>query len=49
MAMIGPDRKDLQFWRFSDANVLCVRAALRLQRDLDINLAVIGSAFGLLE
>jgi chaperone modulatory protein CbpM len=47
--IIEPAGKEVRLWRFSGANLVRVRAALRLQRDLGINLAGIGLALDLME
>jgi chaperone modulatory protein CbpM len=39
----------VQHWRFSGGTVVRVRSALRLQRDLGVNLAGIGLALDLME
>jgi chaperone modulatory protein CbpM len=47
--IIEPDGKEIHLWRFSEVSLLRVRSALRLQRDLDINLAGVGLALDLIE
>jgi chaperone modulatory protein CbpM len=47
--IIEPDGKEVHLWRFSGANLVRVRSALRLQRDLGVNLAGIGLALNLIE
>jgi chaperone modulatory protein CbpM len=47
--IIEPDGRELHLWRFSGSNVVRVRSALRLQRDLGVNLAGIGLALDLME
>jgi chaperone modulatory protein CbpM len=47
--IIEPEGNEIQSWRFSGANLVRVRSALRLQRDLGINLAGIGLALDLIE
>lgn len=47
--IIEPAGKEIHLWRFSGANLLRVRSALRLQRDLGVNLAGVGLALDLLE
>ena len=44
-SIIEPQGKDSRLWRFSGASLIRARSALRLQRDLGINLA--GSALAL--
>lgn len=41
-AIIEPQGEDLTCWRFSGESIVRVRSALRLQRDLGLNLAGIG-------
>jgi chaperone modulatory protein CbpM len=48
-SIIEPDGKDIHLWRFSGVSLVRVRSALRLQRDLGINLAGIGLALDLME
>jgi chaperone modulatory protein CbpM len=48
-SIIEPDGGEIRSWRFSGASVVRVRSALRLQRDLGVNLAGIALAFDLLE
>ncbi len=47
--IVEPAGKELRLWRFSGTNLVRVRTALRLQRDLGINLAGIGLALDLIE
>lgn len=47
--IIEPDGKEIRLWRFSGVSLVRVRSALRLQRDLGINLAGIGLALDLME
>jgi chaperone modulatory protein CbpM len=47
--IIEPDGKELRLWRFSGVSLVRVRSALRLQRDLGVNLAGIGLALDLME
>ncbi|MDD1606789.1 MAG: chaperone modulator CbpM [Methylococcaceae bacterium] len=47
--IIEPEGKELRLWHFSGKNLVRVRAALRLQRDLGVNLAGIGLAFDLMD
>lgn len=47
--IIEPEGKEMQSWRFSGVNLVRVRSALRLQRDLGVNLAGVGLALDLLE
>lgn len=46
--IIEPAGKDSHGWRFSSIHLLRVRSALRLQRDLGVNLAGIGLALDLM-
>jgi chaperone modulatory protein CbpM len=47
--IIEPDGKELQLWRFSGVSLVRVRSALRLQRDLGVNLAGVALALDLIE
>jgi chaperone modulatory protein CbpM len=47
--IIEPEGKEIHCWRFSGANLVRVRAALRLQRDLGVNLPGIGLALDLMD
>jgi chaperone modulatory protein CbpM len=47
--IIEPDGKEIHLWRFSGVSLVRVRSALRLQRDLGINLAGVGLALDLIE
>jgi chaperone modulatory protein CbpM len=47
--IIEPDGKELHLWRFSGVSLVRVRSALRLHRDLGVNLAGIGLALDLIE
>jgi chaperone modulatory protein CbpM len=47
--IIDPYGKETHLWRFTDAHLVRVRSALRLQRDLGVNLAGIGLALDLIE
>jgi chaperone modulatory protein CbpM len=47
--VIEPDGKDVHLWRFSGKNLVRARSALRLQRDLGVNLAGIALALDLIE
>jgi chaperone modulatory protein CbpM len=47
--IIEPDGREIRLWRFSDLSLVRVRSALRLQRDLGVNLAGIGLALDLME
>jgi chaperone modulatory protein CbpM len=48
-SIIEPDGKEIHLWRFSGVSLVRVRSALRLQRDLGINLAGVGLALDLME
>ncbi|MDD5112678.1 MAG: chaperone modulator CbpM [Methylobacter sp.] len=48
-SIIEPQGETIQCWRFSGTSLGRVRAALRLQRDLGVNLAGIALALDLLE
>ena len=48
-SIIEPQGKNSQSWRFSGSSLLRVRFALRLQRDLGVNLAGIALALDLME
>jgi chaperone modulatory protein CbpM len=47
--IIEPDGREIRLWRFSGVSLVRVRSALRLQRDLGVNLAGIGLALDLME
>jgi chaperone modulatory protein CbpM len=47
--IIDPHGKEIHLWRFSGSNLVRVRSALRLHRDLGINLAGIGLVLDLIE
>jgi len=47
--IIEPVGQDVPDWRFAGVSVLRVRTAIRLNQDLDVNLAGIGLAIDLLE
>ncbi len=47
--IIEPDGKELHSWRFSSVSLVRVRSALRLHRDLGVNLEGIGLALDLME
>lgn len=48
-SIIEPQGEEIRVWRFSGASLVRARSALRLQRDLGINLAGIALALDLLE
>lgn len=48
-SIIEPQGNEVHVWRFSGASLVRVRSALRLQRDLGVNLAGIALALDLLE
>jgi len=48
-SIIEPQGDEMQVWRFSGASLVRVRSALRLQRDLGVNLAGIALALDLME
>jgi chaperone modulatory protein CbpM len=48
-SIIEPQGDELRSWRFSGASLVRVRSALRLQRDLGVNLAGIALVLDLLE
>jgi len=48
-SIIEPEGETIQCWRFSGSSLGRVRSALRLQRDLGVNLAGIALALDLLE
>ncbi|MGZ5011835.1 MAG: chaperone modulator CbpM [Methylobacter sp.] len=48
-SIIEPQGDEIQVWRFSGASLVRVRSALRLQRDLGLNLAGIALALDLME
>lgn len=47
--IIDPEDKEIKVWRFSGSNLARVRSAIRLHRDLGINLAGIGLVLDLME
>jgi chaperone modulatory protein CbpM len=47
--IIEPDGDKIQVWRFSGASLIRVHSAVRLQRDLGVNLAGIALVLDLLE
>ena len=47
--IIEPQGADIRLWRFSGASLVRARSALRLQRDLGVNLAGIALALDLME
>jgi chaperone modulatory protein CbpM len=47
--IIEPQGEDIRLWRFSGASLVRARSALRLQRDLGVNLAGIALALDLME
>jgi len=48
-SIIEPHGEEIHSWRFSGASLVRVRSALRLQRDLGVNLAGIALALDLME
>jgi chaperone modulatory protein CbpM len=48
-AIIEPNGEEIHLWRFSGTHLVRVRSALRLHRDLGVNLAGIGLALELIE
>ena len=48
-SIIEPQGDEIHLWRFSGASLTRARSALRLQRDLGINLAGIALALDLME
>ncbi|MDD5322037.1 MAG: chaperone modulator CbpM [Methylococcales bacterium] len=48
-SIIEPQGEEIRLWRFSGASLVRARSALRLQRDLGINLAGIALALDLME
>jgi chaperone modulatory protein CbpM len=48
-SIIEPHGEDIRLWRFSGASLLRARSALRLQRDLGVNLAGIALTLDLIE
>jgi chaperone modulatory protein CbpM len=48
-SIIEPQGNEIQVWRFSGDSLVRVRSALRLHRDLGVNLAGIGLALDLME
>ena len=47
--IIEPQGEDMRLWRFSWASLVRARAALRIQRDLSVNLAGIALVLDLME
>ena len=47
--IIEPQGEDMRLWRFSGASLVRARAALRIQRDLSVNLAGIALVLDLME
>ena len=47
--IIEPQGADIRLWRFSGTSLVRARSALRLQRDLGVNLAGIALALDLME
>ncbi|MDD5410429.1 MAG: chaperone modulator CbpM [Methylobacter sp.] len=48
-SIIEPQGNEMHVWRFSGTSLVRVRSALRLQRDLGVNLAGIALALDLME
>jgi chaperone modulatory protein CbpM len=48
-SIIEPQGEDMRLWRFSGASLVRARSALRLQRDLGVNLAGIALALDLMD
>jgi chaperone modulatory protein CbpM len=48
-SIIEPQGEEMSLWRFSGASMVRARSALRLQRDLGVNLAGIALALDLME
>lgn len=48
-SIIEPQGEEIQVWRFSGDSLVRVRSALRLQRDLGVNLAGIALALDLMK
>jgi chaperone modulatory protein CbpM len=48
-SIIEPQGEEIQVWRFSGDSLVRVRSALRLHRDLGVNLAGIALALDLME
>lgn len=48
-SIIEPQGEEIQVWRFSGGSLVRVRSALRLHRDLGVNLAGIALALDLME
>ncbi|MDD5580147.1 MAG: chaperone modulator CbpM [Methylobacter sp.] len=48
-SIVEPQGEDIQLWRFSGTSLRRARFALRLQRDLGVNLAGIAVALDLME
>ncbi len=47
--IIEPQGENVRLWRFSEASLVRARSALRLQRDLGVNLAGIALALDLID
>ena len=47
--IIEPQGEDIRLWRFSGASLVRARSALRIQRDLGVNLAGIALVLDLIE
>jgi chaperone modulatory protein CbpM len=47
--IIEPQGEDIRLWRFSGASLVRARTALRIQRDLGVNLAGIALVLDLME
>ena len=47
--IIEPQGEDMRLWRFSGASLVRARSALRIQRDLGVNLAGIALILDLIE
>ncbi|WP_394754399.1 chaperone modulator CbpM [Crenothrix sp.] len=47
--ILEPHGTEIRLWRFSGSNLVRVRSALRLQRDLGVNLSGIGLILDLVE
>lgn len=48
-SILEPQGKEIRSWRFSGTSLIRARSALRLQRDLGVNLAGVALALDLLE
>jgi chaperone modulatory protein CbpM len=48
-SIIEPQGDDMRLWRFSGASLVRARTALRIQRDLGVNLAGIALVLDLIE